>query len=89
MKTLKKKTYYPYFVSEQVFCMVHLAQTCNLKELRKKQDLIEQQIHSAHQHGLPTEDMLSMMDNITAAVAYQSFPDDLWMSFIRIPEQKI
>jgi hypothetical protein len=91
MKT-KKKTYFPYFVPEpqsittleQVFCMVHLAQNHSLDDLRAKQDLIEQQIQSAHQHCLPTENLLAMQDNLSAAVAYQAYPDDdLWMSFIR------
>ena len=97
MKTLKKKTYFPFIVStprsmmplEQVFCMVYLAQTCSLRELRAKQNVIEQQICSAHKRNLPADNLFAMQDNVAAAVAYQSFPDDLWMSFIRIPEQKI
>lgn len=69
---------------EQVMCMVYLAQNCSLGELRKRQGLIEQQIQSAHKRCLSTDDLCAMQANVSAAVAYQSFPDDnLWMSFIR------
>lgn len=98
MKTLKKNTYFPYSVPEpremmlleQVFCMVWLAQTYRLDELRAKQYCAEQQIQSAHQHRLPHDNLLAVQDNLSAAVAYQSFPHDtLWVSFIRSPEQKV
>jgi len=91
MKT-QKTSYFTFTVSEprnittleQVFCMVWLSQNCSLKQLRAKQDIIEQQIQSAHKRNLPTDNLLAMRENISAAVAYQSFPEDpVWVSFIR------
>lgn len=70
---------------EQITCMVYLAQSHSLEELRAKQDLIDQQIHTAHQHNMDTANLLAMQDNLSAAVAYQSFPEhSIWMSFIRL-----
>lgn len=70
---------------EQVFCMIWLAQNHSLEDLRTKQDIIEQQICSAHKRNLPTDNLLAMQDNLSAAVAYQSFPENsIWMSFIRL-----
>lgn len=64
--------------------MVWLAQNCGLRQLRTKQDIIQQQIQSAHKRSLPTDNLFAMQDNVAAAVAYQTFPDDdLWVSFIR------
>jgi hypothetical protein len=92
MKTRTNKSYFPFNVSEpqhmlpleQVFCLVWLAQNYSLAELRKKQDIIEQQIQSAHKRSLLADNLLAMQDNVAAAVAYQAFPDDdLWASFIR------
>jgi len=69
---------------EQVMCMVYLAQTYSLEELRERQNIIEQQIQSANIHRLPTKDLLAMQENLCAAVAYQTYPDDtVWMSFIQ------
>jgi hypothetical protein len=92
MKT-HNKTHFPFVAPkpqnmmplEQVFCMVWLAQTCSFKELRAKQNLIEQQIRSAHQLRLDTANLLVIQDNIAAAIAYQSFPNHtLWVSFIKL-----
>lgn len=70
---------------EQVVCMVYLAQNYSLEELRAKQDVVQQQIQSAHKHHLPIDNLLAMQDNLSAAVAYQSFPENsTWMSFIRL-----
>lgn len=70
---------------EQITCMVYLAQSHTLEELRTKQDLIGHQIHTANQHNIDTANLLAMQDNLAAAVAYQSFPDHtVWMTFIRL-----
>ncbi len=70
---------------EQITCMVYLAQTHSLEELKTKQDLVSQQIHTAHQHNIDRANLLAMQDNLAAAVAYQSFPEhNIWMSFIRL-----
>lgn len=91
MKT-RNITHFPYLVAkpqhmkplEQVMCMVYLSQNYSLEDLRAKQDVVQQQIQSAHNYCLPTEDLLAIQDNLSAAVAYQSFPDDtVWMSFIK------
>ena len=72
-------------VLEQITSMIYLAQSHTLEELRTKQDLIGQQIHTAHQHNMDTTNLLAMQDNLSAAVAYQSFPNNnIWMSFIRL-----
>lgn len=92
MKT-KKITHFPYVVPEprhmkpieQVMCMVYLAQNYSIEDLRAKQDVVQQQIQSAHIHHLPTDNLLAMHDNLSAAVACQSFPENsTWMSFIRL-----
>lgn len=89
---IKILAHFPFIVSEpqhmlsleQVFCMVWLSQNYTLGELRAKQDIIHQQIQSAYKRNLPTDNLMAMQDNVAAAVAYQTFPDDdLWMSFIR------
>jgi len=70
---------------EQITCMVYLAQSHTLEELRTKQDIVVQQIHTAHQHNLDVSNLLAMQDNLSAAVAYQSYPDhNIWMSFLRL-----
>jgi len=72
-------------ILEQITCMVYLAQSHSLEELRAKQDLVDQQIHTAHQHNMDTANLQAMQDNLSAAVAYQSFPEhSIWMSFIRL-----
>lgn len=93
MKTLDMKTHFPFCVPEprfmkpveQVFCVVWLAQRYSLRELRKRQELIDLQIKEAQQKKLnqALEDLSMMRDNHTAAVAYQSFKDDSWMAFIK------
>jgi hypothetical protein len=70
---------------EQITSMVYLAQSHTLEELRTKQDLIDQQIHTAHQNNLDVSNLLAMQDNLSAAVAYQTYPNhNIWMSFIRL-----
>jgi len=70
---------------EQITCMVYLAQSHTLEELRTKQDIVVQQIHTAHQHNLDVSNLLAMQDNLSAAVAYQSYPaHNIWMSFLRL-----
>lgn len=75
-------------ILEQVLCMVWLATNKTLKELREYQYLVEQQFISARENNVPErafQDLHAMMDNYTAAVAYQTFPDlDTWMAFINI-----
>lgn len=76
-------------ILEQVLCMVYLAETCTLKELRQRQDLIEQQFKMAHEKKVNNIDgvlsnLSAMQDNLAAAVAYQTFKnDDFWLAFIR------
>jgi hypothetical protein len=70
---------------EQITSMIYLAQSHSLEELRAKQDLVDQQIHTAHQHNLDVNNLLAMQDNLSAAVAYQTFPEhNIWMSFLRL-----
>ena len=70
---------------EQVLCMVYLAQSLTLEELRFRQELVEKQLHIANSRRMDPNNLLAMQSNIDAAVAYQSFPDDLaWMSFIKM-----
>jgi hypothetical protein len=72
-------------ILEQITSMIYLAQSHSLEELRAKQDLVDQQIHTAHQHNLDVNNLLAMQDNLSAAVAYQSYPaHNIWMSFIRL-----
>ena len=69
---------------EQVLCMVYLAQTYTLEDLRFKQELLEEQLKIAYKRKLNTDNLLAMKSNLDASVAYQSFPNDsCWMSFIR------
>jgi hypothetical protein len=96
MKKQKKHIgYFPFEVSEpfsmtvleQVFCVVWLAERYNLDELRIRQSLIEQQFVLARQNSCTkrTFDNLYMMQSVTdSAVAYQTFYDDTWTSFIKI-----
>jgi len=88
----RKITHFPYIVPEprhmkpmeQVMCMVYLAKSCSLEELRAKQDVIQQQISTAHKRNLKADNLYAIQDNLSAAVAYQSYPEDaVWMSFIR------
>jgi hypothetical protein len=71
---------------EQIFCMVWMANNFILEELRVRQDLITQQIESAIERECPEyvfQDLHMMWDNVTAAVAFQTFKDiDTWMGFI-------
>jgi hypothetical protein len=93
------KTIFPFYVGEprkmhileQVLCMVWLASNKTLRELRIGQSMIEQQFATAIKKRLPETtfaDLHAMMDNYTAAVAYQTFTDiDTWMAFINeVPE---
>jgi len=72
---------------EQVLCMIWLADNHTLAQLRQKQNLINVQIITAVKKQLPKKTLnnLSMMiDNVTAAVAYQTFKDDnFWLAFIQ------
>ena len=69
---------------EQVLCMVYLAQTYSLEDLRFKQELLEEQLKIAYKRKLNTDNLIAMQSNLDAAVAYQSFPNEsCWMSFIR------
>ncbi len=71
-------------VLEQVICMVYLSKTLTLEELRFRQELVEKQLQIANSRKLDPGNILAMQANLDAAVAYQSFPDDLtWISFIR------
>lgn len=91
MNTVKEKKNFPFQVRrpsemsamEQIACMIYLAGSNTLEELRKKQDLIEQQIVSAYRQRHPLDCLHAMQDNIAAAVAYQQFEDTSWMAFIR------
>ncbi len=70
---------------EQITCMVYLAQAHSLEELRAKQDLVGQQIQTAHQNNVDVSNLQAMQDNLSAAVAYQSFPEhNVWMTFLRL-----
>ena len=70
---------------EQVLCMVYLAQTLTLDELRFRQELIEKQLQIAHSRRMDPGNILAMQSNIDAAIAYQSFPNEsTWMAFIRL-----
>lgn len=73
-------------VLEQVLSAVWLADSKTLKELRRGQSLIEQQLKMAINKRCPqkTFDNLGAMgDNYAAAVAYQTFGEDsCWMAFI-------
>lgn len=70
---------------EQIMCMIYLAQTLTLSELQFRQDLIEKQLKIAHSRQMDTSDIVAMENNICAAVAYQSFPnEDAWMPFIKL-----
>lgn len=77
---------YKMTILEQVMCMVWLATNKTLKELRIGQSIIEQQFAIAKEKRLPEKtfaNLHAMMDNYTAAVAYQTFTDiDTWMAFI-------
>lgn len=78
----------------QVLCMIYLANNYTLKQLRKRQDLIDTQIRSVLVR-LKTEysskymlekghrNLLMMRENHNAAVAYRQFDDNMWMSFIQ------
>ena len=69
---------------EQVLCMVYLAQTYSLEDLRFRQELLKEQLKITHKGKLNTDNLIAMQANIDASVAYQSFPNDsCWMSFIR------
>lgn len=86
--------YFPFHISEprnmtileQVLCMVWLSVNKTLKELRQGQYIIEEQQRMAIDKNCPETtfaDLGAMMDNYTAAVAYQTFTDlDTWMAFI-------
>ncbi len=77
----------------QVLCMLHLANNYTLKQLRKRQDLIDIQLHSVLKR-LEVEisskwmlekghnDLLMMRENHNAAVAYQQYDDNMWMMYI-------
>lgn len=75
---------------EQVLCMIWLANNQTLVQLRQHQNLLNTQIIMAVKNHLPerTLDNLSMMiDNVTAAVAYQTFKEDnFWLAFIQTKE---
>ena len=69
---------------EQVLCMVYLAQTLTLEDLRFRQELIEKQLEIAHRRKMDPGNILAMQRNLDAAIAYQSFPNELdWITFIR------
>ena len=69
---------------EQVLCMIHLAQTCSLEDLRFRQELVEKQLKIAHSRRMDPGNILAMQRNLDAAVSYQSFPNELdWITFIR------
>lgn len=77
----------------QVASMIHLAHNYTLKQLRKRQGLIDLQIKSVLSR-LNTEisskcllekghkNLIMMRENHNAAVAYQTFDDNMWMSYI-------
>ena len=70
---------------EQVFCMVWLAGNFCLYDLRQRQQLVEDQLDIAKRNNSCTEvieDLNMMAENMAAAVAYQTFSDDIWMEFI-------
>lgn len=72
-------------ILEQVVCMVWLATTKTLKELRQCQSIVEQQWSSARRNncGESTfENLEAMQHCYDAAVAYQQFDDDFWLAFI-------
>lgn len=88
---MKKK--FPFQVSrpasmtilEQVLCMVWLANTCTLKELREIQSLLEKQFEKARINNRPEsvfKELEAMQNNTDAAVAYQSFDNNTWLAFI-------
>lgn len=72
-------------ILEQVVCMVWLATTKTLKELRQCQSLAEQQYSLARENNCGErtfENLEAMFNNYSAAVAYQTFDDDFWLAFI-------
>ena len=75
-------------ILEQVVCMVWLATTCTLKELRERQSLLERQFRKAIQNNRPEsvfKELEAIQSNTDAAVAYQSFDDDnTWLAFINV-----
>lgn len=88
---MKTKKHFPFQVPrpkdmtvlDQVLCMVYLSQSCSLNELRKKQELVIQQLDYGYKHKKNCDDLGAMIDNLSAAVAYQAFPDEpVWMAFI-------
>ena len=77
---------------EQILIMVWLADNYTLKELRERQSIINCQIQTACDKNLPETtfmDLSMMIDNASAAVAFQTFPDlDTWMAFIQFPPER-
>lgn len=75
---------------EQILIMVWLADNHTIKELRERQHIINCQLQIACDKNLPEttfEDLGMMLDNTTAAIAFQTFTDlDTWMAFIQFPE---
>ena len=78
---------YKMTILEHVMCLVWLATNKTLKELRQYQYMVEAQQRAAREQKNSMEktfaNLGAMMDNYTAAVAYQTFTDlDTWMAFI-------
>jgi hypothetical protein len=72
-------------ILEQVFCMVYLATSKTLKELRRYQSLVEKQFILATQNNCGEKsfkNLEAMQHCYDAAVAYQQFDDDFWLAFI-------
>ena len=89
MKTIKNKKLAPMIGCQpsemmpldQILCMMWLADNHTLEELRERQNMIKQQKLSAVERNLPETtfaELVAMQSNTDAAVAYQTWPNDIW-----------
>ena len=95
MKQIEKQRPIAYYknpkdmlIVEQVFVAIWLAQNHTLKDLRVRQDIIEQQMKACIKRSLPeyVYDNLNMMMELTcSAIAYKTAYDGTdytWMGFL-------
>lgn len=70
---------------EQIFCMVWLAKKYPLEDIRKMQDIVNDQIEIAHLRKMDEalDNLRMISDNLCAVVAYQCFHDNFWMTWIK------
>jgi hypothetical protein len=71
---------------DKVACMVWLSTYKTLKELRHRQDIVQQQFAIAIQQNRPEKTLANLeavRDYTDAAVAHQQFPDSkCWIGFL-------